>query len=82
MARLPSISKYCVVCLVGALALAYGALWAFLGLLPGTAIRLLRLIIPADRPLAFVANERLRWAGLRSFRRSSSPPVFASNFRR
>jgi hypothetical protein len=49
---------------LGVLGLAYGALWAFLNLLPGPATKLLRLLIPAERPLAFVANERLRWAGL------------------
>ncbi len=46
------------------LALALGALWAFLGLLPGPAMRLLRSLIPPDRPMAFVANERVRWGGL------------------
>jgi hypothetical protein len=46
------------------LALALGALWGFLGLLPGPATRLLRILIPADRPAAFVVNERLRWGGL------------------
>jgi hypothetical protein len=49
---------------LAALALAVGGLWAFLTLLPGPAVKTLRLIIPADRPLPFVANERLRWAGL------------------
>jgi hypothetical protein len=46
------------------LALALGALWAFLGLLPGPATRLLRALIPPDRTMAFVANERVRWGGL------------------
>jgi hypothetical protein len=46
------------------LALALGALWGFLGLLPGPATRLLRMLIPLDRPAAFVAYERLRWSGL------------------
>jgi len=46
------------------LALALGALWGFLGLLPRPATRLLRALIPPDRPLAFVANERVRWGGL------------------
>ncbi|HEY6321967.1 MAG TPA: hypothetical protein VJA16_10450 [Thermoanaerobaculia bacterium] len=46
------------------LALALGALWAFLGLLPGPANRLLRSLIPPDRTMAFVANERVRWGGL------------------
>jgi hypothetical protein len=46
------------------LALALGALWAFLGLLPEPATRLLRALIPPDRTMAFVANERVRWGGL------------------
>ncbi len=46
------------------LALAIAALWGFLGLLPLPAMALLRTLIPAERPLAFVAHERLRWAGL------------------
>ncbi|HVR08677.1 MAG TPA: hypothetical protein VMW75_11580, partial [Thermoanaerobaculia bacterium] len=46
------------------LALLLGALWAFLGLLQGPAMRLLRILIPTDRTLAFVAYERLRWSGL------------------
>lgn len=46
------------------LALTLGALWAFLGLLPGLATRLLRGLIPPARTMAFVANERLRWGGL------------------
>jgi hypothetical protein len=49
---------------LAALALVYGSAWAFLNLLPGPATRGLRAIIPAERPLGFVANERLRWAGL------------------
>jgi hypothetical protein len=49
------------------LALALGALWAFLGLLPGPATRLLRALIPPDRTMAFVANERVRWGGLCMF---------------
>ena len=46
------------------LALGLGALWAFLGLLPGPATRLLRALIPRERTLAFVAYERVRWGGL------------------
>jgi len=52
---------------LAALALALGALWAFLGLLPGAAMRLLRVLIPLDRTIAFVANERVRWGGLCMF---------------
>jgi hypothetical protein len=46
------------------LALVLGAGWMFLNLLPGPATRWLRLLIPAGRPMPFVANERLRWTGL------------------
>jgi hypothetical protein len=49
------------------LALALGALWAFLGVLPGAATRLLRALIPPDRTMAFVAHERVRWGGLCMF---------------
>jgi hypothetical protein len=46
------------------LALLLGALWGSLGLLRGPAMRLLRVLIPTDRTMAFVAYERLRWSGL------------------
>jgi len=49
---------------LAALALALGAAWGFLTFLPGAATRLLRQLIPADRPPPFVAYERVRWAGL------------------
>ncbi len=49
---------------LGGLAAAIGVPWVILNALPGTAVRWLRLLIPADRNLPFVANERLRWAGL------------------
>ncbi|HEV2851480.1 MAG TPA: hypothetical protein VHC97_01630 [Thermoanaerobaculia bacterium] len=44
------------------LALAFAAFWAFLSVAPGPAEAWLDLFIP--RPPAFIANERLRWAGL------------------
>lgn len=47
------------------LALGFGftAVWAFLTLAPGPAERLIALAIPGREDL-FLANERLRWAGL------------------
>ncbi|HEY7213726.1 MAG TPA: hypothetical protein VIC28_03800, partial [Thermoanaerobaculia bacterium] len=44
------------------LALAFAAFWCFLNLAPGLAEAWLDLFIP--RPAAFIAGERLRWAGL------------------
>lgn len=44
------------------LALAFAAFWAFLTLAPGPAEAWFNLFI--GRPPAFIANERLRWAGL------------------
>ncbi len=44
------------------LALAFAGFWAFLSLAPGAAEGWLDLFIA--RPAAFIANERLRWAGL------------------
>jgi hypothetical protein len=44
------------------LALAFAAFWGFLTLAPGPAEAWLDLFI--SRPPAFIANERLRWAGL------------------
>lgn len=44
------------------LALAFAAFWGFLTLAPGPAEAWLDLFI--SRPAAFIANERLRWAGL------------------
>jgi len=44
------------------LALAFAGFWAFLSFAPGPAKAWLDLFIP--RPAAFLANERLRWAGL------------------
>lgn len=46
------------------LALVLGAAWAFLSFAPGPAHDLLRHSIPKDFKEPFVANERLRWAGL------------------
>jgi hypothetical protein len=46
------------------LALLLGTLWGFLGLMPGRATWMLRVLIPTDRTMAFVAYERLRWSGL------------------
>jgi hypothetical protein len=44
------------------LALAFAVFWAFLTFFPGPALAWMDLFIP--RPPAFLANERLRWAGL------------------
>ncbi len=44
------------------LALAFAVFWGFLTLAPGPAEAWLDLFI--SRPAAFIANERLRWAGL------------------
>jgi hypothetical protein len=44
------------------LALGFAVFWAFLDRMPGPAEAWLDLFIP--RPPAFIANERLRWAGL------------------
>jgi hypothetical protein len=49
---------------LGALAGVLAAGWLLLALLPGTALPALRRLVPAAYPDAFVANERLRWAGL------------------
>ncbi len=49
---------------LGAMAGIFAAGWAVLSLLPGTAFPALRRLVPASYPDAFVANERLRWAGL------------------
>lgn len=46
------------------LTLLYAAGWGFATFAPGTAEALLRSLVPARFPDAFVANERLRWAGL------------------
>jgi hypothetical protein len=46
------------------LALVLGAAWAFLSFAPGPAHDLLRRHIPNDFKDLFVANERVRWAGL------------------
>lgn len=47
-----------------ALFLALGGLWVWLGFSAGAAEAWLRGIIPQQYDAAFVANERLRWAGL------------------
>ena len=47
---------------LGLLALAFVLLWAFLTFVPGPAETWLNFFIP--RTAAFIANERLRWAGL------------------
>lgn len=47
---------------LAALALAFAAFWAFLTFAPHPAEAWLHLFIP--RPAPFIANERLRWAGL------------------
>lgn len=47
------------------MALAFAAFWAFLNLFPGPAEAWLDLFIP--RPADFIANERVRWAGLSIF---------------
>jgi len=44
------------------LAVAFTLFWSFLNFMPGRAEAWLHLFIP--RPAAFIANERLRWAGL------------------
>lgn len=44
--------------------LLLGALWIWLGFAAGSSEPWLRSIIPANYDAAFVANERLRWAGL------------------
>jgi hypothetical protein len=44
------------------LGLAFAAFWGFLTFFPGPAEAWMDLFIP--RPAAFIANERLRWAGL------------------
>jgi hypothetical protein len=49
---------------LAALALVLGAAWAFLSFAPRDAQALLRQFIPEDYETIFVANERLRWAGL------------------
>jgi hypothetical protein len=49
---------------LGVLTLVLGGAWIFLSFAPGPAVGVLRRIVPAERPLPFVANERLRWAGL------------------
>jgi hypothetical protein len=47
------------------MALAFAAFWGFLNHFPGPAEAWLDLFIP--RPAAFIANERVRWAGLALF---------------
>jgi hypothetical protein len=47
-----------------ALALILGAAWIYLSAAPDAAYVLFRRTIPIDFKEAFVANERLRWAGL------------------
>jgi len=49
---------------LAALALALGAAWVFLTLTPRPAHDLFRRLIPDSFKEPFVANERLRWAGL------------------
>jgi len=49
---------------LGALAGVFAAGWIVLALLPGVSGPRLRRLVPAGYPDAFVANERLRWAGL------------------
>jgi hypothetical protein len=44
--------------------LVLGGLWIWLGFIPGSSEPWLRGIIPASVDADFVANERLRWAGL------------------
>ncbi|HXO22744.1 MAG TPA: hypothetical protein VOA87_22715 [Thermoanaerobaculia bacterium] len=46
------------------LAVVLAALWIYLTFLPGLSLPRLRGLIPAGFPDSFVANERLRWAGL------------------
>lgn len=48
---------------LGGLALGLGAWWIFLSFLPGPAGRFVGLVVAGQKP-PFVANERLRWAGL------------------
>jgi hypothetical protein len=47
---------------LAALAVAFAAFWAFLSFAPQPAEAWLKLFIP--RPAAFIASERVRWAGL------------------
>jgi len=49
---------------LGGLAAALGGLWIFLSFEPGRAAAMLRRLIPHTYDPSFVANERLRWAGL------------------
>jgi len=49
---------------LGVLALLLGAAWIYLSAASGPATELLRRYIPQDFKEPFVANERLRWAGL------------------
>ncbi len=49
---------------LGGLAGIFAAGWVSLTLLPGVTLPALRRLVPAAYPDAFVANERLRWAGL------------------
>ncbi len=44
-------------------ALAVAGAWLAFSAFPAAAGSLLRLLVPAERPDAFVAGERLRWAG-------------------
>jgi hypothetical protein len=46
------------------LALILGAAWIYLSAAPGAAYELLRRYVPQEFKEPFVANERLRWAGL------------------
>ncbi len=49
---------------LGVLAGVLAAGWMVLTLLPGMALAALRRLVPASYTDAFVANERVRWAGL------------------
>jgi hypothetical protein len=49
------------------LAIVIGALWVFLNAFQAVSLRGLRLLMPAERPAAFVTYERLRWSGLCMF---------------
>ena len=49
---------------LAALAAFFAVAWLFLRATPAPAERLLRALVPAEFPDAFVTNERLRWGGL------------------
>ncbi|MEM7480519.1 MAG: hypothetical protein AAF481_05055 [Acidobacteriota bacterium] len=49
---------------LGFLGLVTAALWVFLSFAPEAATAILRSLMPRELPDAFVASERIRWAGL------------------